>query len=51
VILLIPFVGVIAYHLFSASPIPRWQRLTYVLGGLAAYLVIFGLGAVIGGII
>lgn len=51
VILLVPFVGVIAYHLFSASPIPRWQRLTYVLGGLAAYLVIFGLGAVIGGII
>ncbi|HEX7098540.1 MAG TPA: right-handed parallel beta-helix repeat-containing protein [Acidimicrobiia bacterium] len=51
VILLVPFIGVIAYHLFSNSPIPRWQRLTYVLGGLVAYLAIFGLGAVVGGIV
>lgn len=51
VILLVPFVGVIAYHLFARSPIPRWQRLTYVLGGVVAYLVIVGVGALVGGIV
>ncbi|HSJ35252.1 MAG TPA: right-handed parallel beta-helix repeat-containing protein [Acidimicrobiia bacterium] len=50
-ILLVPFLGVIIYHLFSRSPIPRWQRITYVLGGLAAYLVILGVGALVGGIV
>ena len=50
-ILLIPFLGVIVYHLFARSPIPRWQRLTYVLGGLGAYLVIVAVGAVVGGIV
>lgn len=51
VVLLVPFIGVIVYHLFADSPIPRWQRLTYVLGGLAAYLIILGVGAVVGGIV
>ncbi|HLT95770.1 MAG TPA: right-handed parallel beta-helix repeat-containing protein [Acidimicrobiia bacterium] len=51
VILLVPFLGAIAYHLFARSPIPRWQRLTYVFGGLAAYVVIFGVGALVGGIV
>src|SRR5690606_4836218 len=51
VILLVPFLGAIAYHLFARSPIPRWQRLTYVFGGLAAYVVIFGVGALFGGIV
>lgn len=51
VILLVPFVGVIVYHLFSRSPIPRWQRLTYVLGGLGAYLVILAVGALVGGVV
>lgn len=51
VILLVPFVGVIAYHLFARSPIPRWQRITYVLGGVVAYLVIVGVGALVGGIV
>ena len=50
-ILLVPFLGVIVYHLFARSPIPRWQRLTYVLGGLGAYLVIVAVGAVVGGIV
>ena len=50
-VLLVPFLGVIIYHLFADSPIPRWQRLTYVLGGLAAYLIILGVGAVVGGIV
>lgn len=51
VVLLIPFLGVIAYHLFSRSPIPLWQRLTYVLGGIFAYVVILGVGALLGGIV
>jgi hypothetical protein len=50
-ILLVPFLGVIAYHLFSRSPIPRWQRVTYVLGGVVSYLVIVGIGALVGGIV
>lgn len=50
-ILVVPFVGVVAYHLFSRSPIPRWQRLTYVVGGVAAYGLILGVGALVGGIV
>lgn len=51
VVLLIPFLGVIVYHLFSRSPIPLWHRLTYVLGGILAYAVILGAGALAGGIV
>ncbi len=51
VILLLPFVGVIVYHLFARSPIPLWQRLTFVVGGILAYLIIFGVGAVVGGVL
>jgi hypothetical protein len=51
VILLVPFLGVIVYHLFSRSPIPRWQRITYVLGGVVSYLLIVGVGALVGGIV
>lgn len=51
VILLVPFLGVIVYHLFSRSPIPLWHRLTYVVGGILAYVVILGAGALAGGIV
>lgn len=51
VILLVPFLGVIVYLLFSRSPIPLWHRLTYVLGGILAYVVILGAGALAGGIV
>lgn len=51
VVLVVPFVGVIGYHVFGRSPIPGWQRATFVGGGLAAYLVIFGIGALLGGIV
>lgn len=50
-VLLVPFVGVIVYHLASRSPIPLWHRLTYVLGGILAYVVILGIGAVVGGVV
>jgi len=51
VILLVPFLGVILYYLFGRSPIPGWQRLTFVGGGLVAYLVILVAGALVGGIV
>ncbi len=49
--LLLPFVGILAYFLFGKSSIPAWQRLAIVGGGLAAYLVLFAVGAVVGGIV
>lgn len=51
VILLIPFLGVIAYHAVGKSSIPLWLRAAVVGGGLAAYLLVLGLGAIIGGIV
>ncbi|MQA99936.1 MAG: plastocyanin [Actinobacteria bacterium] len=50
-ILLVPFVGVIAYLAVGGSRLPGWMRLVLVAGGLAAYLVILGLGALVGGIV
>jgi plastocyanin len=51
VVLVVPFLGVIAYHAFGKSQIPGWQRLTFVGGGFAAYLVILVVGALVGGIV
>lgn len=51
VVLLIPFLGVIFYYIFGRSQIPGWQRLTLVLGGLLAYVIILGIGAMIGGVV
>ncbi|MDX1621439.1 MAG: right-handed parallel beta-helix repeat-containing protein, partial [Nitriliruptorales bacterium] len=50
-VLIVPFLGVIAYHAFSGSPIPGWLRATYLVGGLVAYAVILGIGAVVGGVV
>jgi hypothetical protein len=50
-ILLVPFLGVIAYHAVGKSAIPTWLRAAVVGGGLAAYLLVLGLGAIIGGIV
>jgi Phospholipase_D-nuclease N-terminal len=51
VVLLVPFLGVILYYLLGRSQIPGWQRLTLALGGLLAYMIILGVGAVIGGVV
>ena len=51
VILLVPFLGVILYYLAGRSQIPAWQRMTLVVGGLGAYLVILVVGALVGGIV
>ena len=51
VILLVPFVGPVLYHAFSRSPIPAWLRATIVGGGLLAYVLILGVGLVLGGVV
>ncbi|MDX1447451.1 MAG: right-handed parallel beta-helix repeat-containing protein [Acidimicrobiia bacterium] len=51
VVLVVPFLGVIAYHVLAKSPIPAWQRAAVVGGGLVAYLVIFVTGALVGGVV
>jgi plastocyanin len=50
VILLVPFVGVMAYLLLRAD-LPGWLRGTLVGGGLAAYVLIMGIGAAVGGVV
>jgi plastocyanin len=50
VVLLVPFLGVIAYHVLGRPKLPGWLRAAVVGGGLAAYLVILAVGALLGGI-
>jgi hypothetical protein len=50
VILVVPFLGVIAYHLLGRPRLPGWLRAAVVGGGLAAYLLVLGVGAWLGGI-
>jgi plastocyanin len=49
--LLVPFLGVIAYHAASRSPIPGWLRAAFVAGGLAAYVLIVVVAAAVGGVL
>lgn len=50
-ILVVPFLGVIAYHAFGGSSIPGWLRAAVVGGGVGAYVVILAIAALAGGII
>jgi hypothetical protein len=50
VVLLVPFLGVIAYHVLGRPRLPAWLRAAVVGGGVAAYLVVLGIGALLGGI-
>lgn len=50
VVLLVPFAGVIVY-LAARAGLPGWFRATVVAGGLVAYLLILGIGAVVGGVV
>jgi plastocyanin len=50
VILLVPFLGVIAYHVLGRPRLPAWLRAAVIGGGLFAYLVVLGVGALLGGI-
>jgi len=50
-VLVLPFVGVIAYYIFGKSSIPAWQRWVFMAGGMAVYALFLGLGMVVGGIV
>jgi hypothetical protein len=50
VVLVVPFLGVIAYHVLGRPRLPAWLRAAVVGGGLVAYLVVLGIGALLGGI-
>lgn len=50
-ILLVPFLGVIAYHVLGARDLPAWLRTAVVAGGLAAYVLILAVGAALGGLV
>ena len=50
-ILIIPFLGVVAYYIFGRSTIPVWQRWVLLAGGMLVYVLFLGLGMVIGGIV
>ncbi|MFQ5945688.1 MAG: right-handed parallel beta-helix repeat-containing protein, partial [Anaerolineae bacterium] len=50
-ILLLPFVGVIAYHALGRPLLPGWLRATVVGGGLAAYVAVVVLSMGIGGLL
>ncbi|HZD22340.1 MAG TPA: PLDc N-terminal domain-containing protein, partial [Acidimicrobiia bacterium] len=50
-ILIVPFLGVIAYYIFGESDIPVSYRWVLLAGGLGAYLVFVAIGALIGGLV
>ena len=50
-VLVVPFLGVLAYHVFGKSSIPAWQRWVFIAGGLAVYALFLGLGLIVGGIV
>ncbi len=50
-ILIIPFLGVIAYYIFGKSKIPAAYRWTMLAGGMGVYVLFLVLGLVIGGIV
>jgi hypothetical protein len=50
-ILVIPFLGVVAYYIFGKSTIPAWQRWVFMAGGMLVYVLFLGLGMVVGGIV
>jgi plastocyanin len=49
VVLLVPFAGVVMYLAVRAT-LPGWYRATVVGGGIAAYLLVLAVAAVVGGI-
>lgn len=49
VILVIPFLGVIAYYIFGRSQVPVAYRWMLLAGGIGAYLVILAIGLIVGG--
>ncbi len=50
-ILIVPFLGVIAYYIFGKSQIPAAYRWVLLAGGIGAYLLFLVLGLVVGGVV
>ncbi|MGH8871930.1 MAG: PLDc N-terminal domain-containing protein [Acidimicrobiia bacterium] len=50
-VLIVPFLGVIAYYIMGRSSIPVWQRWVFMAGGMLVYVLFLGLGMVVGGIV
>ena len=50
VILLVPFLGALAYHVIGGSGIPRSLRAAVVGGGLGLFVVVLLIGNLFGGI-
>ena len=50
-ILIIPFLGVIAYYVVGKSRIPAIYRWVLLAGGMGAYLLFLVLGLVVGGVV
>ncbi|MFQ5523864.1 MAG: right-handed parallel beta-helix repeat-containing protein [Acidimicrobiia bacterium] len=50
-ILVVPFLGVVAYYIWGKSTIPVWQRWVFMAGGMVVYLLFLALGMVVGGIV
>ncbi len=51
VVLVLPFLGVLAYHALGRPKLPGWLRIAVIGGGIAAYVVVLAVGAWIGGIV
>ena len=51
VVYLVPFFGVLVYHLAGPSAISRSMKLAAIVGGLFSYIAILVAGAVISGLV
>jgi hypothetical protein len=50
IILVVPFLGVIAYYIFGGSQLPTAYKWTLLAGGMGVYLLFVALGLLVGGI-
>lgn len=50
-VLVVPFLGAIAYHAFGRSRLPAWLRWSVIAGGIGAYAITFGLISLFGGVL
>jgi hypothetical protein len=50
-VLIVPFLGVIAYYILGKSQIPAAYRWVLLAGGMGAYLLFLVLGLVVGGVV
>jgi hypothetical protein len=51
VVYLVPFFGVLVYHLVGPSAISRSMKLAAIVGGLFSYVAILVAGAIISGLV